>query len=113
MKKCMLIVLALLVIIAISSSAYAEQTGNGSWQYLNSPVLNHNHSYIDLNDQTSKYKPPMEMLGDITFWKDEIIGIPYAFSCGGGYDLHNSTWGANAKVSIDISGQLRGLIGLK
>ncbi len=107
MKKGILIAVGLVLILAICSTGYAAVTGDGG----RNANHQHRHSYYD--DKTSKYKTPLGVELDVTLFKSELIGIPYALGVDGEYDLNNGTWGCMAKMSIDLSGAIKAMFGRK
>ena len=107
MKKGIAIVLALAVMVCLSMTGYADTTGDGG----RNDYHKHRHFYTD--EQTSKYKVPLGVELDVTLFKSDLIGIPYALGVDGDYDFNNGCWGAFAKVSIDLSGAVKAMFGRK
>lgn len=100
-----------LIAIFACSFAFADTTGRSFW---------HSHSYTDNDSYVDKYSEYQEREGielgaiaSVIMVREELFGIPYTLSTQGQYDVNNNNWGIYGKVEIDISKQIKGLLGIK
>lgn len=110
-------IILFLVLVLSSSLAWAGTTGRTTWstpydpltEWLNNNDFDHNHSY----EQTSKYKAPLGVELDITFWEMDMLGIPMGIGTRGNYDFNNGVWGCFGKISLNFSPMIKKGFGLK
>ncbi|KKL63859.1 hypothetical protein LCGC14_2170920 [marine sediment metagenome] len=119
MKKCLsvLVILVLFCSISLVASAGTETTGRGIYKTPIAPLttwLNTNDDFLHGHNY-EQYQPRFELglMGDVIFYREEILSIPYALGVQSHYDFNNANWGAYGKVSVDLSSMVKGFLGQK
>ena len=108
-------VIALIMVLALGTLAFAETTGRGDYTTPISPLTTwlddnpdfyHNHPY-------NQYDPRMELgiMGDVILWEDAFANVPYTLGVQSQYDFNNQNWGFYSKVSVNLSPMIKKFLG--
>ena len=105
----------LAVLFMGSVLAFASDTGNPTWTTPITPLnplldeyATHHHGY-DMYER----KTEVGIIGEVTLYRDEVLGVPYSLGGQSQYDFNNNDWAFYGKVSLDLSGKVKDLLGLK
>ena len=109
-------VLALvLCMMFVALSAMAGTTEDTNWTTPDAGINSLLNQYATHGHGYGMYEARNEfgIIGEVTLYKDSILGIPYSLGSQAQYDFNNSIWGFYSKVSIDLSGKVKSLLGIK
>jgi hypothetical protein len=109
LKFIVLLLVGLLVGLFVSSVAFGEATSGAEYGncYLNR-FLDHDHQYT-----LEKPRPELELgvITEVILYKDDLLSVPYSIGTQGQYVWETGDWGLYGKVTVDLSGKIKDLIG--
>jgi len=104
-----IIALVLAILFVGSIVAFAAQD-NTDYSWFHRHGFEDNDSFVD---RYSEYEQHTELglMADVTLYEDSALGVPYALGVQSQYDFSNTRWGFYGKVSLNLSPQIKNLLG--